>query len=90
MSKVYVLVREALSNDIIERKVRTYRNRLDAEAVIETEFQAELGDWNSTYEPDFFECDTNKDERSIYESGRYLENHIDWQIIECPVLDGVL
>lgn len=86
MEKVYVLVREALSNDVIERRVRTYRNRLDAEKAMNAEFQAELVDWNSTYDSDFFESVTANDERSIYEYGRYLENHIDWQIIECPVL----
>ena len=88
MYKVYVLVRESLSEQISDRKVRVYGNRLDAVEVMKTEFQAELEDWNSNHDSDTFdsETDDNDDGCAIYELGRYLETHIEWKIEECPIL----
>jgi hypothetical protein len=85
--KVYVLVRDSICNtDNTEIKVRTYASIIDARATMRKEYKAELDDWKATYALDMFEDEISANSRSIWEKGRYVENHISWEIQETEVL----
>jgi hypothetical protein len=50
------------------------------------QYDTELFDWKSAYgDDDYFEVEAEEMSRSIWESGRYMENHIAWKIEECEV-----
>lgn len=86
--KVYVLVRDiAFHNEDTDIQVRTYASISDARVAMKKEYNAELIDWKQSFDNDeMFEVETSPNARSIWESGRYLENHIVWKIYQQDVL----
>jgi murein L,D-transpeptidase YafK len=86
MSKVFVLVKDSIyPNGELDIKVRTFGTRQAAEDAMREQYDAELFDWKSTYDNDYFEVEAEEMSRSIWESGRYMENHIAWEIKKCEV-----
>ena len=87
--KVYVLVRDSICHsDNVEINVRVYNSIGDARATMKNEYNAELNDWKQSFDDDeMFEVEVEKNSRSIWESGRYVENHIAWEIEAKEVIE---
>ena len=87
MKKVYVLVFDSACNGTQETKVKTFGSKAKAKAEMKKCYNAELTDWKFTFDDDeLFEAETGKESCSIWEKGRYNENHVDWTIYEQEVL----
>ena len=87
--KVFVLIRDSIcySNNV-EINVSVYNSISDARATMKKEYNAELNDWKQSFDDDeMFEVEVEKNSRSIWESGRYIENHIAWEIEEKEVIE---
>ena len=86
MSKVFVLVRDSIyPNGTLDIATRAFATKQAAQDAMREQYDAELFDWKSTYDNDYFEVEAEEMSRSIWESGRYMENHIAWEIKECEV-----
>jgi hypothetical protein len=86
MKKVYVLVKHSLSFTCNSLSVRVFASIKDARKVVKAEYDAELNDWKDTY-TDGFEADVeSEDHCCIWMSGRYMENHVFWDIEEKEVI----
>ena len=80
--QVYALSRDSICHsDNFDINVRVYNSISDARATMKKEYNAELNDWKQSFEDDeMFEVETSKESMSIWECGRYVENHISWKI----------
>ena len=80
--QVYVLIKDSICNDCdADINVRVFNSVSDARATMKKEYNAELNDWKQSFEDDeMFEVETSKESMSIWECGRYVENHISWKI----------
>ena len=87
MSKVFVLVRDSIyPNGTLDITTRAFATKQAAQDAMREQYDAELFDWKSAYgDDDYFEVEAEELSRSIWESGRYMENHISWKIEECEV-----
>jgi murein L,D-transpeptidase YafK len=86
MSKVFVLVRDSIYPDgTLDITTRAFGTKQAAQDAMREQYDAESFDWKSTYDNDYFEVEAEEMSRSIWESGRYTENHISWKIEECEV-----
>lgn len=86
MSKVFVLVRDSIyPNGTLDITTRAFTTKQASQDAMREQYDAELFDWKSTYDNDYFEVEAEEMSRSIWESGRYMENHISWKIEECEV-----
>lgn len=87
MKKVYVVVCDSVTCGEQEITLKTFSTKAKAQANMKKCYVAELYDWKFTFEDDdFFEVEKGKDSCSIWEKGRYCQNHISWQIHEKEVL----
>lgn len=86
--KVYVLIKDCICNDCsTDINVRVFNSVSVARATMKKEYNAELNDWKQSFEDDeMFECEASKESMSIWECGRYAENHISWKIEPQEVL----
>ena len=87
MSKVFVLVRDSIyPNGTLDITTRAFATKQAAQDAMREQYDAELFDWKSAYgDDDYFEVEADEMSRSIWEKGRYMENHIAWKIEECEV-----
>ena len=86
MSKVFVLVRDSIyPNGTLDINTRAFATKQAAQDAMREQYDAELFDWKSTYDNDYFDVEAGEMSRSIWEIGRYMENHIAWEIKECEV-----
>ena len=86
MSKVFVLVRDSIyPNGTLDITTRAFATKQAAQDAMREQYDTELFDWKSTYDNDYFEVEAEEMSRSIWEFGRYMENHIAWKIEECEV-----
>lgn len=86
-TKVYILVEDTIyPSSSINISTRVFISHKKAEDEMRARYNAELTDWKLTFDDDeAFEVEKSKNSRSIWESGRYNENHISWEIKECEV-----
>lgn len=86
MSKVFVLVKDSIyPNGAFDITIRVFETKQAAQDVMREQYDAELFDWKSINDEDHFEVEADEMSRSIWESGRYMENHTSWTIKECEV-----
>jgi len=86
MSKVFVLVRDSIyPNGTLDITTRAFATKQAAQNAMCEQYDAELFDWKSATNDDYFEVEAEEMSRSIWESGRYMENHISWKIEEREV-----
>lgn len=85
--KVFVLIRDSVC-DVAGTKIdaRVFNSISDARATMRKEYVSELDDWKAAYALDMFEKEIGTNSHSIWEKGRYIENHIAWNIQETEVL----
>ena len=83
MNKVFVLVRDSIyPNGTLDITTRAFATKQVAQDAMREQYDAELFDWKSAANDDDFDVEAEEMSRSIWESGRYMENHISWKIEE--------
>ncbi len=72
-------------NGTLDITTRAFTTKQAAQDAMREQYDTELFDWKSVVDDDYFEVGAEEMSRSIWESGRYIENHISWKIEECEV-----
>ena len=86
MSKVFVLVRDSIyPNGTLDITTRAFATKQAAQDAMCEQYDAELFDRKSIINDDYLDVEEEEMSRSIWECGRYMENHISWKIEECEV-----
>lgn len=86
MAKVFVLVTDSMVQGTQTIELMTFDSKKKAEFVMNEKFQAELNDWKRWCDERFIEVEETENSRSIWETGEYHENHIEFIIHEQEVL----
>lgn len=84
--KVFVLVTDSMVRGEQEISVKTFDTKQKAEKEMKARYLAEINDWNSWCDEHCIEVEETENSRSIWESGEYHENHIEFTIHEQEVL----
>ena len=84
--KVYVLVTDSMTRGEQSIELMTFDSKEKAKSMMNKKFQIELNDWNSWCDKHCIEVEETENSRSIWESGEYHENHIEFVIHEQDVL----
>lgn len=86
MKKVYVLVCDNTIRGERETDVKTFSTKAKAQSEMKKCFEVELNDWKSWCDEKWLETEESKNSMAIWETGNYIENHIEWTIYEQEVL----
>ena len=86
MEKVYVLVCDSITRGEQETDVNTFSSKAKAHSEMKKRYDAELKDWESWCDSECLETEESENSMSIWETGNYHENHIEWTIYEQKVL----